>query len=804
MAPSTYEIAIAGLLHDIGKLYQRANWAEKKPHTMWTHSVVLGLSGLWRRFGLSPEDLAHAAAHHHEANPKGWQPQTPADWAVALADNYASNEREESSETQPTPPPQVALVPIFTRLRLDNIPPPHAGSYTLAGFTPENAFPHPKAGLAYTALADHLSQKLSSLSDHPPESLQALLANLNALLYESTWAVPSDTVGEPDVSLYDHLRLTAAFAAALWRYHELVDGEVQIDRLKKEGEDKFLLVLGDMGGIQDHIYRIREAEAGAGSIAKRLRARSLEVALAAETMAKEILDSFGLPFLNRILSAGGRFTLLVPAGKESNRVLEKAAEQWEAWALQNGATLIPTLAWHAFSPATLKRDRFGAIFDAAGQKLREQKLKPFAHTGGGLLSSREVSFRPCPVCDARPSSGQNPDGSWQPCERCQAEAEIGQHLPLAAVIGVGGSQPDRPFYSFPQLYAKPSQPLGFIYRSRLDFSPDPKAFEVRPLTGRIPSVKDAAGLLEESYDSWLKRKGLEGVLNELGTHDQRPLTFEEIAHLSKGAPHLGVLMLDADRMGEVFGRGLRHDDADLRTPSRIATLSRMFELFFGFLSVELMENPEGELSNYLERSASQTETARRYLLIYNVYAGGDDVFLIGPWDALLQYALELEMLYRRFTGGHPDLTLSGGFVLNKPNTPLPLIADRVRKAEKMAKAAGRNRLTVFGHPVEWDALRRLLQQGRSFYHAIEQDELPNGLGHRLLGLWELYRTWAAPAAGRDQDPTGLRYKPLLFYMRRNQGVEKHWEELFKPLMNHEDERMRYLPVWVQYAVYLRR
>jgi len=807
MSPSTHDLAMAGLLHDVGKLFQRAYWGlkEPRPHTYWTKWFVKGLGPA--ELGLlgdaKAERLAYVASHHHQVKPERWAPgDDPLAWTVTLADNYASNEREESEQKQGSPH-RVPLRSIFARVRLNGSQ-VEDSAYSMKPLDPGALFPQDPnlVSLAYRELVKKLQARLADLAKKGPLRPDAFLANLNAFLLEAAWCVPSDTQSEPDVSLYDHLRLTAAFAAALWRYHEEKDGEPLVERLQQEDEEKFLLVLGDLGGIQDHIYRIREAEAGTGSIAKRLRARSLEVALATEALAREILEEVGLPFLNRILSAGGRFTLLLPNTDGTRAALHRARERWETWALENGATLMPTIAWHPFGPGDLKSKGFGEILDESGRRLREEKLHPFATAGVTLLGSEDASLHPCPVCDARPSSGPNPNGGWNPCERCQAEAEIGQRLPRVTVVGMGGSEPEPPYYAFPKLYAKSGKPLDALFRSRFDFSADTRPFEVRPLTGHVPSVGDAVSLVGD-YAAWLREQGLDEVLEGLGTDAERPLTFEEIAHFSKGAPYLGVLMLDADRMGEVFSRGLKHDGVDLRTPSRIATLSRLFEYFFGFLAVELMENPTGLLAGYLKRSAEERESAKCYPLIYSVYAGGDDVFLIGPWDVLLQYALELEALYRRYTH-HPELTLSGGFVLAKPHTPIPLISDRVREAEKMAKNAGRNRLTAFGHAVEWSTLKELLRKGWRFHELIEKKELPTGIGHRLLGLWELYRAWADPPDGGDPDPTGLRYKPLLFYLRRNEGVEKHWDEIFKPLMNHEDAGIRYLPVWVQYALYLGR
>ncbi len=803
MGTTAYHAAWAGLLHDIGKLYQRAYWGlERKPHTAWTEAFVRGLAEI----GLpDAEAIAHGASHHHERKPEGWQPDEALSWTVTLADNYASRERECEEQTEGKPP-DVPLETVFTRLQLGGA----SGSerdlgYALAPLSPLAVFPQAKSRLKldYLELVKRLQTRLQSLEKLRPREFSVWFANLQALLLEVAWAVPSDTQCEPDVSLYDHLRLTSAFAAALWRYHEHEDGTVRPEPLRDEEPPKFLLVQGDLGGIQNHIYRIREAATGTGKIAKRLRARSLEVALATEAMAHELLEALGLPPANRILSAGGRFTLLVQNTAESRSVLETFQERWEQWALDGGATLIPSLAWIAFSPTELKAQSFGNLLKASAEALAEAKLRPFGNAKqlAPTWAGGSASLRPCPVCDALPA--QERDGSWTPCTVCTTEEEVGARLPKETALWL--YQSDRssgPAFRFPGVAFALDSGGDYLYRSRFSFEPDPVAFEVRPLTGHVPTVEEAKKVLGEEgrYREWLREKQLEKVFEELGEDTGRPLTFEEIAHFSTGAPYLGVLMLDADRMGEVFIRGL---PKKLQTPGRIGALSRLFELFFGFIAVDLIRDPAPYL-DLLGRDAAWKKIAERYPLIYGVYAGGDDVFLVGPWDALLHYALDLNALYHRYTAHHSELTLSGGFVLVKPHTPVPVFSDLVQRAEKAAKSAGRGRLTAFGQAVEWPVLEALIGRGLRFYELIRDGVLPRGLGHRLLGLYELYRRWAEPEGEAGPDPEGLKYKPLLFYLRRNEGVEKHWEQFFAPLMNHEDPAMRHLPVWVQYGMYLGR
>ena len=307
-------VALAGLLHDVGKLYSRARWGERddrvpdRTHTAYTAHFFREHAGLFRGAGLDPDWLARTASRHHE----GWRdrpqyrPETPEEWCVALADTYASKEREEGEGGGS--PPEVPLSPPFRRLLLGGEE-GREGGYSPGGagggvgLEAGGLYPEERPNVSkdvYKRLLERLEGRLEEMARFSLGK-EALVLNLALALQETLSLVPSDTQSEPDVSLYDHLRLTAAIAHALWLFH---GGSPSAQDLRQDGE-KFLLVVGDMGGIQGHIYRIAGAEAGVGGIAKRLRARSLEVSLAAEAMALGLLWRLGLTPLNRILGAGG-------------------------------------------------------------------------------------------------------------------------------------------------------------------------------------------------------------------------------------------------------------------------------------------------------------------------------------------------------------------------------------------------------------------------------------------------------------------------------------------------------------------
>lgn len=619
---------------------------------------------------------------------------------------------------------------------------------------------------------------------------EALLLNLALAFQETLSLVPSDTQSEPDVSLYDHLRLTAAIAHALWLFH---GGSPSAQDLRQD-EEKFLLVVGDMGGIQGHIYRIAGAEAGVGGIAKRLRARSLEVSLAAEAMALGLLRHLGLTPLNRILGAGGKFYLLLPNTPEAVASLEEARKDWGRWALKRGGSLVPHLAWVSFRGQDF-RD-FAALLKRLHGALAREKLRPFAF----LAATGEVlgaPLRPCAACGLEPARRDEP-GSL--CPDCEREAALGARLPRSDRVGFFLEEAPRPYLDFPGVKVGLGGPLEgafHLFRARLDFAPWPHPSEAKPLLGHLPRVEHALkakGWSLEAYRAWAEE---EGLLEDEEPHPEKVLTFAELAALSEGAPYLGALMLDADRMGEAFATGFRREGRDLATPSRLAALSRTLEVFFTTEVLTLLEEPLRYRQRLGWDGLEAQRKEARYPLLYSVYSGGDDLFLLGPWDALLDFALDLEKLYRLFTR-HPRLTLSGGFLLAHPSLPVPELARLLAEAEGRAKAEGRGRLFLFGQAVPWEVLGDLRAWAEGLRQDLRAERVSRAQVYRWLLLWRRFSPLEDPGER-------MRYKPLLAYALRRvrERDEEAWKRYLK-LLDHQDPAWAYLPVWVQWALYRER
>ncbi len=163
-----------------------------------------------------------------------------------------------------------------------------------------------------------------------------------------------------------------------------------------------------------------------------------------------------------------------------------------------------------------------------------------------------------------------------------------------------------------------------------------------------------------------------------------------------------------DNLGKVFVCGLKGNN----TISRIATLSRMLDVFFSGYMQQLIE------VNYPE--------------IYTVYSGGDDILVIGPWDSIIKFADELNTKFHEFTGNNENLTLSAGITFVKHNYPVFRAAGMADDFLDISKDKGKDRLTVFGHTVKWSEVSNIIQESERLEKWLKQKDVSVGFARNLL------------------------------------------------------------------------
>jgi CRISPR-associated protein Csm1 len=185
----------------------------------------------------------------------------------------------------------------------------------------------------------------------------------------------------------------------------------------------------------------------------------------------------------------------------------------------------------------------------------------------------------------------------------------------------------------------------------------------------------------------------------------RLLDLGEIADQSTGAKFLGVFKADLDNAGKVFS-GLQRKERQ--------KLSQDVELFF-----------TKDLQSLIEK---------HYRDCYVVYSGGDDLFLLGPWNQLIHFALDLRNRLSKAAVGWKaeSLTLSAGFKLAHPSSPVRYVAMEVDKALDHAKEnQGKNCISIFERLLQWDELEEGIAWAEEFTRSASDRKLSVGFLQRL-------------------------------------------------------------------------
>ena len=267
-------------------------------------------------------------------------------------------------------------------------------------------------------------------------------------------------------------------------------------------------------------------------------------------------------------------------------------------------------------------------------------------------------------------------------------------------------------------------------------------------------------------------------------------TLEGLVAKGIGIPRLGVFRADIDNLGQAFVSGF---DGKYQTLSRSATFSRKLSIFFKLHINDILKN--GKYSMY-------GEAGKRSAAI--IYSGGDDLFVVGAWKDVLEFAVDLYQTFRKFSQG--TLTLSGGYGLFRPKYPISYIAKQTGDLEARAKRMdGKNAIALFDEDnvYHWDTfidgvLGEKFQVIRTFF-----SETPESGKNFLYHLLELLRN-------RTETINLARMAYVLARMEPDEKAEAQVKEdynifaqkLYQWMQNGEDCRQAITAIYI-YAYLVR-
>lgn len=723
-----YNVIMAGLLHDTGKLILRSE-PQRKNHSQ------AGAEFLARYISDTPEIL-RAVKYHHAAELK--QAKLSADdisYIVYEADNIASSTDRRPNESGEAgfnaKAPLESVFNVFGKINdgveqkdkaeISDKPKINgeaeinsAGEKTgfqLLGLMERRdrmVYPAPVSSLqstaeGYASLRQYLEKNFAV---RPPDKM---LPNELLQVWEAIGSyIPASTArGEAaDISLYDHQKLTAAIGACMYDYFQLQEIEDYraycFSGAKQQAfrqEPVYLLVGADLSGIQNFLYTIPSKGA-----LKSLRGRSFYLDLLLENVADEILEILDLSRCNLLYSGGGGFYLLLPNTSRTLDVLGEVNKAVNNWLLKYfGSRLYLSMGWAECSAADFKigqsdQNPLGGRYQQIHDQLdREKHARYNMEQLAQLFNPRSVlnrtkdGTRECSIChtsSARLVPYDAAAGSETlSCMACRNLRGLGEKLLKHNLLVVtdtllAGAEE----YSLPVPSVSGEKYITSLGHDQLAAAEE----HIR----RVYCKNEMNTGSKLATRLWMGDYVTRSEYNNI-------MELEELAGLAgggsdrSGIKRLGVMRADVDNLGAAFMAGFPGQYATL---GRSAALSRQLSLFFKMYVNTLCA---GEVNGLQEMQHSRfslfgaaKDKARK---VHIVYSGGDDMFIVGAWDELIELAVDIRRAFARFTNG--KLTFSAGIGLFDSKCPMAEMARQSGALESAAKSLPeKDAIALFGVP----------------------------------------------------------------------------------------------------------
>ena len=482
------------------------------------------------------------------------------------------------------------------------------------------------------------------------KSILMTSAALDSIFFKYLSNIPAFYTGDnDDISLYEYAKVVSAFSCVEY---------MQKDALN----DSFALIRGDFFSIQSFIFN---KDAASKNPANLLRGKSFYVSLMSDIASLNVLETLNLPYFNLMMNAAGQFVILSDYNDEISQKLLALKNEMEIWLYNKYyASVSMGLSVLACSIDDFNSSNFNLLL----LKLLGEKEKSKA-TRFNLTEDKPYIFADyykhftensskCEYCGIMPKK----DNKFSACDNCLLYLQYGQNLRTSKY-----------------LYIIKNENGEFFNKYSISFDDKDKD------TAFIRMHIDMQDKVDESYNyqDVIHYRSYVAVDNDVIR------SFTDIAAYSidkSGANILAVLKADVDNLGLIFACGLSEKDSNGKvtrgrlTFSRTNMLSRLIHNFFSYHLYMIMQEKK--------------------LNIYTVFAGGDDLFLVGRYDEVIKTAKILYDEFERFTNKNKEITISAGIGFYNDSSPVWFMAEDAESRLENAKhfrAKGQEKSIIKGN-----------------------------------------------------------------------------------------------------------
>ncbi len=461
--------------------------------------------------------------------------------------------------------------------------------------------------------------------------------------------------------------------------------------IKNGNKEEFSLIQGDFSAIQSFIF----SKFGESNrfLAKILRAKSLFVNIVTDLVALRIVRELNLSVFNIVMSAGGKFTILSHKLTKEDKEKLNSIKNWINREFQKVNYLQTkfVIGWIDFDKSKFKLGEFSEILRDLAKEFERVKLEfeSDINVFDGYIENCKNGV--CEICGIVPAKGV--------CKYCEKFKEIGEKL-VKGYKYINFNLDD--IFSI-EISNKKDKEISFClndYPLKRVANVVPKFSKEDLESGKYKFISDKFDEVSEGKIKSFYHIAIDGLVKK----DDK----------FYGRGYLAILKADIDNLGKIFIYGMRKET----TFSRILYLSRMIDYFFTNCLMEFIKNKN----------------------IYTVFAGGDDLFLIGHYEDIIKTHSWIIKNLKDYTK-NKEFHLSAGIYLTRPSVPIHLISEFAEEGLNKSKSLkGKDGVTIFDISMKNEEFNTLLKK-REFFEEVYEKLKENKSGvtflYRLLDFIEM-------------------------------------------------------------------
>jgi CRISPR-associated protein, csm1 family len=748
---------LAALLHDIGKFYQRTGISLEKQYYRYTKNNGYYHAGYTAKFIEEyiklafdqPFNLINESASHH-IDSEGIVKisdiiSSGHDRKDASRKDYFSEDTEKQAETNGNYKIK-RMNSIFDEIKTEE------HQVNNQSFIELNTYDKykisnklettnvAKSEEEYDILFKEFSNRVLNCSLNTKTYIE-LHHKIYPIIKEYTTTIPANTISDfTTVSLFDHLKLTAAIASCI----------------RQETKEKpFILFDYDVSGIQSFIYQITEGDKSKEKISKSLRTRSFYVNILADFIAYYIINAFDISYENVLYSSSGRGRLLLP---NTNKFIEKITTichkiEEELYNLHKGKLSV-IFSYSVVDGNELAKSNLSDLVSMDKKENINNKKQKFIH----IIDKTNFDFvekthgKLCNMCNIHFS-----DDVF--CSFCNDMIQLNDLI-----------------------IAKFNQ---FIVEFNFDMNQKFKEYSLKignlghiifHTTSTIDKINDNSYYLSINGNNLGETKYYAKSVNA-------NISFTDIANIKKnnlGDDKIAVIKMDVDNLGYIFMQGLKKknkskNETDKETISKLLTLSRTLDYFFTKKLVDICgEN------------------------VYINYAGGDDLVIVCPCWQSLELVSKINESFKRFINNNLSFHISAGIDLFDSVTPIRYAITRAEENLASSKECrGKNCFTVMECTIKNDKLLLILNEIDKYEKAILSKKISRG------GIFDIYNAIFESLNDKQTIIRYMKYIPHISYSIERNILDYDFKEELKKTFIHlqiNEETLKMYKVVLAYAL----